>query len=142
MTKICLLIRTLYSGGAEKQTLLLAKALKDHHEVYVVVQKGDNADNLHIGFLNKYGISFLLLKGNTFRRMLIFRSFLKKKGINIIFSFLTSDNLWSALIGRTAGVPVRIGGIRNEALPYYKFWLNKIMQRFFLQGVVFNNYRG
>jgi len=140
--KICVLIRTLNSGGAEKQSVLLSNALNADYEVHLVVQHGNEVEVKHIEFLQKNKIHFVLLKGGLFKRLNTFYHFLKESDINIIFSYLTSDNFWGAIIGKLAGVEYLVGGIRSIVLPWHKFYVTKFLQRYFLDYLIYNSLKG
>ena len=63
---IVIFIRTLKSGGAEKQSSLLAKALKDSFNVILVVQRGEFVEEKYIKFLNENKINYELIKWHFF----------------------------------------------------------------------------
>ncbi len=139
---ICVLIRALKAGGAEKQSVLLTHVLKEGYQVHLVVQYGEIIEKKHLEFLLKNKIHFILLKGNLYERQTAFYRFLKEFHIQIIFSYLTSDNFWAAVTGRLAGVPYIVGGIRSIILPWHKFYVTKFLQRFFLDFMIYNSIKG
>jgi glycosyltransferase involved in cell wall biosynthesis len=142
ISRICILIRTLNKGGAEKQSVLLAKVLNNEYDVCLVVQKGRYVDASYHKFIKENSIKALFLNGNLFNRLFLFYRFLRKNKIQIIFSYLTSDNLISALIGRLAGVCYLAGGIRNQYLPVYKRIANLVFLRLFLNCIILNSRSG
>ncbi len=139
---ICVFIETLLSGGAEKQAVLLSKALKPDHNVFLVVWKGYSTEPKFIQLIESNEITAVYLKGTTLLRLgkLIF--FLKSNKINIIFSFLASNNLYGAIAGKLTGVKYIIGGIRNAEIPYFKFVVQRILHNYILNYTIFNNYTG
>ncbi|MGC9471130.1 MAG: glycosyltransferase [Bacteroidales bacterium] len=60
----------------------------------------------------------------------------------MVLSFLTSDNFWSAFLGRITGVRFLVGSIRNEQLPVYKEFITKLLQKYVLDYIIFNSYSG
>lgn len=139
---IVIFIRTLKSGGAEKQSSLLAKALKDSFNVILVVQRGEFVEEKYIKFLNENKINYELIKGKLWRRSFTFYKLLRKHKTQIIFSYLTSDNFWSAIIGKLAGVKYLVGGVRSNYLPWHKFLIMKSLNKWVQNCTVFNNNAG
>ena len=139
---IVIFIRTLKSGGAEKQSSLLAKALKDSFNVILVVQRGNFVEEKYINFLNTNKVNYELIKGNLFQRSFSFFKLLKRHNTQIIFSYLTSDNFWSAIIGKMAGVKYLVGGVRSNYLPWHKFQIMKFLNKWVQDYTVFNNNAG
>jgi len=140
--KICIFIRTLLSGGAEKQSMLLAKTLQDSYEVHLIVQKGQYIENKHLKFIKENDINLILLKGCLYKRIFEFYRILKNGKFDLIFSYLTSDNFWSAIIGEIAGVRYIIGSIRNERLAWIKYLISKQIHLYLQDYTIFNNNSG
>lgn len=139
---IVILIRTLKPGGAEKQSVLLAKALKDDFNVTLVVQRGEFTENKYIKILDENKIRYVLIKGNVVRRSVLLYRLLKGENIQIVFSYLTSDNFWSAILGKMAGVKHLVGGVRSNFLPRQKFLITKFLNHWFQDFTIFNNNAG
>jgi len=123
--KIGLFIRSLHKGGAEKQSVLLAKYLQNFFPSYLIVfyPEGDflnlaKKDNINLILLSKKGI----LK--TFQ----FYKFLRKNNIYILFCFLPLNNIIGGFIGRLAGVQRIFGGIRGSKIKESKVKMN--LQKF------------
>ncbi len=140
--RIVIFIRTLRSGGAEKQSSLLAKALKDTFDVILVVQRGEYVEEKYINFLEENNVSYFLIKGSLLKRSYSLYKLLRKHKTQIIFSYLTSDNFWSAIIGKLAGVKHLVGGVRSNYLPWHKFLITKYLNLWFQDYTVFNNNAG
>lgn len=140
MRKICIFIRTLNKGGAEKQSMLLAKVLKKHYHVTLIVRKGNQIDKDNLTWLEENKIEFYPLLGSSFVRLAKFFKFLRKHRIEIIFAYLTSDNFWAAITGKLARVSYIIGGIRNAELPASKLFITKFLSRNFFSLIILNNY--
>ncbi|MBT9186738.1 glycosyltransferase [Zobellia russellii] len=128
MKNICITINSLNRGGAEKQCLLLAKALKNRHRVTVVILRDKPVHKLHLSFIENEKIEHLFLPSNPLKKTISFVRFLKRNKIDIVFSFLPTDSLFSAILGKISGVPYVFSGIRNSYMARTKFislkWVN------------------
>lgn len=142
MEHICIIIRSLANGGAEKQSLLLAKALKVHHQTHLVVLSEQPAHEKHLAYIEKEQIDNLFLKGNLANKAKNFIAFLKANQIRTIFSYLPSDILFAALTGSVAGVPFIYGGVRNAEMPTKKFRVLKFLHNKILYRSISNCYSG
>lgn len=140
--KIVIFIRTLKSGGAEKQSILLAKALKDKYETYLVVLYGSDVDKKNINYIKKEKINVVFLKGDIIKRIYRFIIFLKEKKIDIIFAFLASNNFYGVIAGRISHVRYIIGGIRNSKIFFFKFLIQRFLHNNVFQFTIFNNLYG
>jgi len=140
--KICIFIRALKAGGAEKQSLLLAKVLKEEFDVFLLVQNGNDPDNRYLRFARENRIKLIMPEGTQIARLAHLYTFFRKNEIHLIFSFLTSDNFWSAILGKLTGVRFLVGSIRNEQLPGYKEYITRLLQKYMLDYIIFNSYSG
>jgi len=140
--RIIILTNTLKSGGAEKQSILLAKALKDEYDILIIVYYGSEFDIKLKNLTEEYKLNVIWLEGSHIMKMIsLFRIFRKNMN-SAIFSYLATTNFMNAIIGSIAGVPIRIGGIRNAKLSKTKMHIQKLLHNKFLTCSVFNNYRG
>lgn len=137
---VCLTINSLAPGGAEKQCLLLAKALKPYHYVTVAIIMPQPIYQPHLTVLEKEGLNHNFLSGNPIKRVFEFTHFLKKEKIDIIFSYLPTDTVWAAICGRAAGVPYIFGGIRSSHLPWLKYATLRLIHNYWLNYTIANNY--
>jgi len=137
---ICIFINNLQIGGAQKQSIMLAKALNPTYKSYLVVLHGNIVSPGYVEEIQKNNIQLVLLKGNLFQRLLQFGRFLIENKINFIFSYLASTNIYGALLGRLLGVKYIIGGIRNAAIPKYKMIAQKFVHNYLLNCTVFNSF--
>ena len=137
---ICLTINSLSPGGAEKQCLLLAKALKPYHNPFVVILKPRPVYKKHLKVIEVEGLNHIFLAHNPIKRAFEFTSFLRKKNIDIIFSFLPMDTIWGGICGRAAGVPYVFGGIRSSYLPWFKSSMLRVIHNSLLNYTIANNY--
>lgn len=142
VNKVGILIRALSIGGAEKQSLLLAKALKNDNEVFFFVQKASPKEQKHLQFIENEKINYIQLSGNVLSRVKQLHGYIKQKKIQALFSYLTIDNLLASFAGIFNKNLVVIGGIRNSQLPLYKLVVTWILHKFFMNYVLFNNESG
>jgi len=142
MKKICIFTNTLLSGGAEKQAVLLAKTLSEKYKVWVVVYYGDKIEQKYADVLAKTNATMVYLSGSHLEKIFQFFMFCRSNSIDIIFSYLLTTNLISALIGKIAGVKYSIGGIRNVKLARNKFYIQRFIHNYLNNKTIFNNYRG
>lgn len=142
MKNICITIRSLANGGAEKQSLLLAKALKDDYQTTIVAISNHPTHKKHLGYIEKEEINCLILHGNLWKRILTFKSFLRSHNITHIFSYLPGDTMFAAIIGKICGVRYIIGGVRNSELSTYKRNALKFIHNNLLDYSISNCYSG
>jgi len=139
---ICVFTRTLMKGGAEKQSMLLAKAIKDDFVTYLIVLHGNQIDENFFKFIKKENINFICLSGNIVQKFIKLVIFLKQKKISIIFSYLFSNNVLAAIAGKITKIPYIIGGIRNSNISKFKLIINRFIHNHINSFTIFNNYSG
>lgn len=139
---VCVFIPSLQSGGAEKQAMLLAKALNDECNTYLVIWRGQLVEPKFAQYIEKNGINAVYLGGNVVVRLFRFVKFLRSHSVKFLFAFLASTNFYGALAGKLGGVKYIIGGIRNSEIPRFKFLLQRFLHNHLLSYTIFNNYSG
>lgn len=141
--QICIIIKSLANGGAEKQSILLAKALKEKYDVHYVILTDDPQHHAHLSNLVQYNIEHTFLKGGHLAKMNQFLALLKAKKINLLFTYLPGDTFFASIAGRIAGVKYIYGGLRNAQIPEWKkrFGL-KLVHNFLLDGTISNSVTG
>ena len=137
---ICITINSLGPGGAEKQCLLLAKALKSRYNTIVVILSPEPVYAPRLSFIEEENLNHIFLSKNPIKRFFGFIRFLRKNKIDIIFSFLPTDTLLSAICGKLAGVPFIFGGIRNSYMAKAKFMALKWANNYLLNYTIANNF--
>lgn len=137
---ICITINSLGPGGAEKQCLLLAKALSPHHTTTVVILNPRPIYDPRLSFIEEEQLNYVFLAKNPVKRPFGLRRFLKQHKIDIIFSFLPTDTLLSSICGRLAGVRIIFGGIRNSYMAKPKFTALKWANNILLNYTIANNF--
>lgn len=135
---IAILINTLEKGGAEKQSVYFAKAMKKHFNVYLIVLDGDKIEEkFHKTILE---LNTIKLYGSPFRKAILLYNIFKKERVDITFSYLARSNLYNAVLGNLASVKYLIGGIRNPILPKSKFFLERFLHNYVFDYSVSNSY--
>ena len=140
MTRVCVLIRSLAGGGAEKQALLLAKALGPEHEVDLVVLSREPREPQHVEFLRSNGIREVVLPGGRLRSAVSFYRRAKRERYAVAFCFLPSDTLLGGLVGKLAGIPRVFGGLRNTRIKRRKELVLRFLHNWVLDYTVANSY--
>ena len=139
---IYILTNTLKSGGAEKQSILLAKSLEYKYKVILVVYYGEQSDVRIIKLLKNFKGDVIFLKGNHILKILtLFRLFRKYKQ-SVVISYLATTNTLNAVVGYFAGVKIRIGGLRSSKYKLFKLYLQRFLHNRMLTKSVFNNSTG
>ncbi|MFH6603643.1 glycosyltransferase [Maribacter algicola] len=137
---ICITINSLAPGGAEKQSLLLAKALRPYHNATVVIINPKPCYEAHVTVINNEGLDHVFLSKNPVRKFYQFQGFLKTRKIDIIFAFLPTDTIWASICGKICGVPYIFGGIRNSHIAYAKYAALRFVNNNLLDYTIANNY--
>lgn len=111
--RICIFIRSLLRGGAEKQSILLAACLKRFFDVHLVVLYP--SEEL-LDFAKKRSVNPIQLQGPLLTRAVNFYLFLRKMHIDTLFCYLPSNNIVGGIIGKLAGVRTIFGGVRGAKI--------------------------
>lgn len=139
VSNIAILIPTLKKGGAEKQAVLLAKALRDDYNVTLMVvnkESGFEPELVELSGLQPGQIICL----DTHKKRQLFQT-LRSRHIDTLFCYLTWPDFWGPLMARLAGVKTIYQGLRNTDLPKWKLLLERIGNRC-STGAIINNYAG
>lgn len=131
---VAIIIPTLYSGGAEKQSVYLSKVLCSDYNVFLVILKGLKVEQKFLDIIKDDPVNIIKLNGGYVKNFIDVYQLFRKKKIKYIFSYLASANLMNAIAGKLAKVPYRIGGIRNaelssKKLPFERFFHNRLLSR-------------
>lgn len=137
---ICLTINSLDSGGAEKQCLLLAKALQPFHNTLLVILNPRPVYPPRLKVIQEEGLDHIYLSGNPILNIVQLTRLLRKRKIDIIFSFLPTDTIISAICGKAAGVTYIIGGIRNSYISSFKYAILKFVHNYISNYTISNNF--
>lgn len=143
MKKVAVFVKNLTSGGAEKQSVLLAKALCSKCDVHYIVFNGKKLHEKYLDLLaTDMRIHVLLIRGNGIKRLFLLFQYLRKQQIEVLFSYLTMANFISAIVGRIARVPLIYGGLRNAYLPWPKLISDIITCNILTTGFISNSFSG
>lgn len=137
---ICITINSLVDGGAEKQSLLLAKALQSYHNTCLVILNPEPIYAPRLVFLEEEKVRHVFLPKNPIKKFSVFNRFLKNNEIEVVFSFLPSDTIWAAICGKITGVPFVFGGIRNSHIARKKFIALRFANNNLLKYTIANNF--
>lgn len=141
MTSIAIFCKTLLKGGSEKQALILSKLLSEQEkDVSLIVWSIEKIDPENLNYIKNNSIKYFALKGNQIRKFFQFINIVKNEKISFILSYLTLPNIISGVSKLFLKNVIRIGGIRNEKLPYHKFFFEKLIHNNLNNATVFNNY--
>ena len=122
--KIGLTLTSLASGGAEKQCLLLASLLGPYYRVIVIVIDEKPRHPIHTSFIADHNVRVRFLRGSFLKKIRDLRKIVKEEAIEIIFSYLPKDILFTA-ISVGSDISFHIGGIRNASMGHLK---RKVLQ--------------
>lgn len=137
---ICITINSLQRGGAEKQCLLLAKALKSSYNLKLVILNSKPVYTPRIEFIKNEEIPHVFLPSNKIKRTIELYQFFKNEKIDLVLSFLPADIVWSSIFARLNGVSNIYGGLRNSHIPRHKFLALKLIHNSILNGTISNNH--
>ena len=127
MKKIAIVLKNVTRGGAEKQSILLARALADEYEIHYVILNGYKVNENYMALLHSnHRIVVHSFTGNLIHRIQQFYDCIRKLSPYAIFSYLTMANLIAAYVGRLCGCDRIYTGLRNATLP----WIKLVADRF------------
>lgn len=142
MINICILIRSLAHGGAEKQSLMLTKALKGFANPHLIILDEQPQHEKHLAYIEQEDLPHHFLHGSKLQKFTALRTYLRENKVQMMFTYLPSDTMVGGLAGRLENVPHILGGIRNAELGYTK---RKVLQQVYnhcLHYAISNSYVG
>lgn len=142
MKRICIVIGSLVQGGAERQSVRLAAALSDAHEVLFVTLSDVPAHPDHVESLAQAGIEHRSLEAAPWLRVQRLAGLFRAWKPDLVFSYLPGDVTVAALAGRWAGVPDIIGGVRNSRIGRLKWNVLRWLHNHLLTASVSNSFSG
>jgi len=138
-----ILTNSLKTGGAEKQSIYLYNSLSKIYNTRLIVYYGDQLDKRMADLLeDKNDKDILYLSGSHLQKLRRLYKLFKSNAGSVCISYLATTNSINAIIGRFAGVEVRIGGIRSSELTPWKRIVQRHLHNYWLTSSVFNNYQG
>ena len=142
MKDIAIFVKNLTSGGAEKQSVLLAKALSGYYQIHYIIFNGNKIHPKYMDLLKEDPrIQIQSFIGGHLSRYNEFVTYLQKNNIRVIFSYLTAANFYACMAGRKVNAKV-FTGLRNAQLPLLKCWADKLLTNSFAEKAISNSYSG
>lgn len=143
-TKPCtaVFVRSIGTGGAEKYSILLARALSQSSKTHLIVLRSSTTSPRHFAMVEKGNISLTFLGGNMIQKTWKGILFLRKHRPTVIFSHLPSDTFFAAILGRLCGVTYILGGIQNSRFPRLKRTVLKYVHNYLLDYSISNSHAG
>ena len=121
MKIIAIVLKNLTRGGAEKQSILLARALANEYEIHYIILNGHKVNENYMALLHADNrIVVHSFTGNLISRIKQFYNCIKELSPYAIFSYLTMANLIAASVGRLCRCSRIYTGLRNTRLPWHK----------------------
>lgn len=140
---IGVMIRSLANGGAEKQSVLLAKALQAYHPTFLIILDRQPQHPKHQEKIQQEGIQAVFLKGRVWNKLKQLIQLVRQQHIQYLFCFLPSDTIMATLAARLSGTsPVVYGGIRNDKIPWRKKLALKWLHNYALDHSISNCHAG
>ena len=139
---IAVFVKNLTSGGAEKQAVLLAKALAGDYEVHFIILNGDKLHQKYLDLLKEdKRVNVVMFHGGHFSRFNQFVKYLKINHISAIFSYLTAANAYACMASFFHKMKVYTG-LRNAELPQMKHLADRVMTNLIATKAIANCYSG
>ena len=142
MKRICIVIGSLVQGGAERQSVHIARAMAQDHEVLFVTLRPEAAHPKHLDSLSSSGIELRSLRAGPLARVPRLAALFRSWKPDLAFSYLPGDVAAVALAGRLAAVPKLIGGVRNSKIGTFKWKALRFFHNHLLTLSVSNSYSG
>lgn len=142
MRTVFILINNLRSGGAEKQSIYLYRNMKIIYSTKLVVYYGDQKDSRMLDLLGDDLNDVIWLEGSHLSKLMYFFRMFSNAKADVCISYLATTNFINAIIGKLAGVKIRIGGIRNSRFKRRKLLIQRFLHNHWLSYSVFNNNNG
>lgn len=140
--RVIVFTNTLKNGGAEKQSILLAKSLADEFETFLIVYYGNQYDIRLKEMATNAGINTFWLKGSHAQKFFWLYKYFKKEKNTFIFSYLATTNFINGFVGRVSKVKYKIGGIRSSRLSPAKLLVQRFIHNYLLNKTICNNLDG
>ncbi|MFT4680878.1 MAG: glycosyltransferase involved in cell wall biosynthesis [Granulosicoccus sp.] len=140
--KVGIFTGALASGGAEKQSLILASVLGEDHQVCVISYFGSRRLPRMVEFAEQNNMDVRYLEGSPLSKAFEFRTICKQEQFDAIFCYLPSNNLIGGLFAIGTGVKKVIGGVRTNSLAFPKSLTVKLAHNLLVDHSIINNQGG
>lgn len=142
MKNIAIFVKNLTSGGAEKQSILLAKSLSKTFQIHYIIFNGTKVHQKYLCMLQEDAkIKVTSFTGGHIKRYITLLKYIKENHIETIFSYLTAANAYACIAGKQTGIKVYTG-LRNAKLPLLKCLADRVLTNLFAKKTVCNCYSG
>lgn len=142
MESIAVFVKNLSSGGAEKQSVLLAKAISDMCDVHYIVLNGRKVHQKYMDMLKEASsIHIVTFEGSHLSRFRQFIKYIRENEIGYIFSYLTAANAYACIASFFHSMKV-FTGLRNAELPLFKMLADRLMTNHFAYKAISNSLSG
>lgn len=142
MNNIAIFIKNLTSGGAEKQSILLAKSLSETYQIHYIIFNGSKIHQKYLDMLQENeNIKVISFTGGHLKRYANLLKYIQENHIEGIFSYLTAANAYACIAGKLTGIKVYTG-LRNAELPLLKCLADRVLTNLFAKKTVCNCYSG
>lgn len=142
MKDILIIVNSLTSGGAEKQSVLLAKALTEDFNVHYAIFSGNNIHQKYLDLLKENPkVMIQIYTGGFQKKMSSLVSYIQKHKIKAIASYLTRANMFACIAGSKTHAKV-FTGLRNSELPILKLWSDKLFCNWWSTLAISNSFSG
>ena len=139
---IAIFVKNFTSGGAEKQAVLLAKALAGDYEVHFIILNGDKLHQKYLDLLREdKRVNVAMFRGGHLSRFSQFVKYLKVNHISAVFSYLTAANAYACMASFRHKMKVYTG-LRNAELPPLKLLADRVMANRMATKAIANCYSG
>ncbi|MBN1414612.1 MAG: glycosyltransferase [Bacteroidales bacterium] len=139
---IVIFLRELNTGGAEKQSLYIAKALSEIHNVVMVILHDKRIEEKYLRIIQDQKISYVFLKGSLLKKLIHTYQIIKKLKINIIISLLFVNNFLGSFLHLLYPQIYHVMGIRNSVIPLRKQIILRFLHNHICNYTIFNSYAG
>lgn len=113
------MVKNLTSGGAEKQAVLLAKALSARYSTHFIVWNGGKVHDRYLDMLADSPVEVHCVKGNYLSRLFAVTKLMRSLRPQVIFSSLTAANFFASIMGVMYRIPV-VTSLRCTWFPKHK----------------------
>lgn len=142
MNNIAIFVKNLGSGGAEKQSVLLAKNLAKEKQLHYIIFDGSIVHQKYLEMLKEEKkITITIFYGNVYKRFRNFLEYLNKQNIQAIFSYLTAANFYACIAAKILNIKV-YPGLRNARLPFLKLITDKFLCNYYAEKMISNSFSG
>lgn len=139
---IAIFVKNLTSGGAEKQAVLLAKALAGDYKVHFIILNGDKLHQKYLDLLREdKRVNVAMFYGEHLSRFSQFVKYLKVNHISAVFSYLTAANAYACIASFRHKMKVYTG-LRNAELPLLKRFADMVLTNWVATKAIANCYSG